>query len=59
MKAYTVYDNIDGGFTIVWNQYDKFNNRWIKKNMSVNSKETMFMWKRRLEADGYKFVGKL
>jgi hypothetical protein len=59
MKQYSVYDNADGGFTIVWNHFDRYNNSWIKKKMFVNSKETMLMWKRRLESDGYKFVGKL
>lgn len=59
MKAYTVYDNIHGGFTIWWQYFDKYNNKWAKKSMVVNSKEMMIMWKRRLENDGYKFVGKI
>jgi hypothetical protein len=59
MKNYTIYDNADGGYTIWWTHYDKYNGRWLKKKMQVNTKESMVMWKRRLEADGYKFVGKL
>lgn len=59
MKAYTVYDNTDGGFTIWWQYFDRYNNRWLKKKMLVNTKESMLMWKKRLEGDGYKFVGKL
>lgn len=59
MKTYTIYDNADGGYTIWWTQYDRYNNKWVKKNMLVNNKPTMLMWKRRLETDGYKFVGKI
>lgn len=59
MKQFTIYDNADDGYTIWWTYYDKYNNRWMKKKMFVNTKETMIMWKKRLEAEGYKFVGKL
>jgi hypothetical protein len=59
MKQYTIYDNADGGYTIWWTNFDKYNNRWLKKKFQVNTKESMIIWKRRLEGDGYKFVGKL
>lgn len=59
MKNYTIYDNADGGYTIWWTQFDRYENRYVKKKMVVNTKESMMMWKRRLENDGYKFVGKL
>jgi len=59
MKNYTIYDNADGGFTIWWTHYDRYNNQYVKKKMLVNTKDSMLMWKKRLEADGYKFVGKL
>ena len=59
MKKYTVYDDVDGGFTIWWTSYDKYNSEWIKKNMVVNTKESMLMWKRKFESGGYKFVGKI
>jgi hypothetical protein len=59
VKTYTVYDNVDGGFTIWWQYFDKYHAKWIKKKMLVNSKETMMMWKKRLERDGYVFVGKI
>jgi len=59
MKTYTIYDNADGGFTIWWTSYDKYNNKYVKKKMVLYTKESMLMWKRKFESGGYKFVGKI
>ena len=58
-KTFTIYDNTDGGYTIWYKYFDKYRNDYQKKKMVVTNKESMLMWKRKLENDNYKFVGKI
>jgi len=59
MKTYTIYDNLNGGFTI-WIQYfDTYENKYKKVAKHFEFKNAMLNYKKQLEADGYKFVGKI
>ena len=58
-KLFTIYDNMNGGFTIMYQYYDKYNNKIIKKTIHFEFKQSMIKYKNNLEMDGYKFVGKL
>jgi hypothetical protein len=59
MKTYTIYDNLEGGFTIWWKYYDKYNNKYVKKSYNAINKDGMMVFRRELERNGYKFVGKI
>ena len=57
MKTYTVYDNMDGGFSIWYKYYDGTN--YIKKSYYAYNKKSMLEFTKKLESNGYKFVGKI
>jgi hypothetical protein len=59
MRYYTIYDNASGGFTLKWTFYDKFENKNVINTTTVDTKQEMINWKRKIESKGYKFVGKL
>lgn len=54
MKVYTVYDNADGGYSI-WYKSNNFD----KKSYYAYNKKIMLSFCKKLENDGYKFVGKI
>lgn len=58
-KLYTIYDNANGGFTIWYQYYDKYENKYMKKAIHFEFKQSMLKYKQGLENNGYKFVGKL
>ena len=58
-KTYSVYDNMDGGFSIWYTYYDPNLKKVEKKSYYAYSKKIMLSFTRQLESNGYKFVGKL
>jgi hypothetical protein len=59
VKTYTIYDNANGGFTIWYQYYDSYENKYVKKSIHFEFKNQMMSYKTKLEENGYRFVGKL
>jgi hypothetical protein len=59
VKTYTVYDNMDGGYSIWYQYYDYNQKQYIKNYYYAYSKKVMMSYTKDLENKGYKFVGKL
>jgi hypothetical protein len=59
MKTYTIYDNANGGFTIWYQYFDRYENRYVKKAIHFEFKNQMLNYKKKLEDEGYRFVGKI
>ena len=59
MKSYTIYDNVDGGYTIWYKYYDYSCQEFIKKSFQAKTKSLMLDFTKKLENNGYKFVGKI
>lgn len=59
MKTFTVYDNVNGGYTVRYRRYD-YNERVYKTNTyHCNNENSMKSFTDKLKKDGYKFVGKI
>jgi hypothetical protein len=59
LKRYTVYDNASGGFTVWYQFYDYSAKDYIMKDYHFHSKDDMLRFTRKLEREGYRFVGKI
>ena len=59
MKTYTIYDNVDGGYTIWYKFFDYSAQDFIKKSFQAKTKSIMIDFTKKLEKSGYKFVGKI
>ena len=59
MKQYTVYDNLNGQFTIIRQYYNYSEQKNVRLISTAYTKKTMLTFCQKLESDGYKFVGKL
>jgi hypothetical protein len=59
LNTYTIYDNLDDGFTVVYQYYNFSSQKFIKKKIVCKSKSFMLEFTKKLILDGYKFVGKI
>lgn len=59
MRRYSVYDNASGGYTVWYQYYDYSAKEHIMKDYNFNNREEMLRFTKKLERDGYKFVGKI
>lgn len=59
MKTYTVYDNLNGGFYILYQYYDYKNQQFVSKEYKAKSKAFMLVYAKMLECNGYRFVGRI
>lgn len=59
MKTYTIYDNADGGYTIWYQFFDNSNKNFVRKFFQANTKALMLDFAKKLQKNGYKFVGKM
>lgn len=59
MRTYTVYDNIDGGFTVKYRYYDYSAKEFKVRIWNCPNQAAMKSFTDRLRADGYKYVGKI
>jgi hypothetical protein len=59
MKVYTVYDNTDGGYSIWYEYFDVASRKYVKKSYYAYNKKAMTEFSKKLEANNYKFVGKI
>lgn len=58
-RQYTVYDNVDGGYTIRYKYVNALNRRDVYSTYQANNRESMMRFTKDLERKGFKFVGKL
>jgi len=59
LKRYTVYDNTDGGYSIWYEYYDLSKRQYVKKTYYAYNKQAMLNFTKKLQSNGYSFVGKI
>lgn len=59
MRVFTVYDNVDGGYTVKYRYYDYSAQNYKTKTWQCPNYSSMKNFTEKLRADGFKYVGKI
>ena len=54
---FTVYDNTDGGYTIIYKYWNYSSNEFTTKKYQAFNSKSMIAFTTNLQKNGYKFVG--
>jgi long-subunit fatty acid transport protein len=57
--VYTVYDNVMGGFTVIYKYIDRNTGAYKKNVVKCENERSMKSFVSKLKSSGYKFVGKI